>query len=103
MYAGQNFPPADPGESEVYSLDFKNDLQVGEEITGVTIELSVADGSDVDVASRLSGSPSIAGTIVSHRVANLQPEVLYRFRAIADTDMGNKLSLYAHIPCEALA
>jgi hypothetical protein len=65
MYVGRDFDPANPTESEVFSLDFVNTLQLGETINSVTsIDLTVFQGVDANPNSHLTGNPIVSGTVV---------------------------------------
>lgn len=99
MYVGRDFDPSDPGESEVYSLDFSRDLDANEALTAATWTCSVASGSDPSASSRISGSASVSGKTTSQRVTGLQPGVRYRLQAVATTTFGNTVSLWSHVTC----
>lgn len=106
--ATRNFSDAYPGETEVYSLDFTDDLGEGETITGSTWSLAVVSGIDADVATRISGSPGLADNeagvqaIATQRLTNLQPGVRYRVQAFATTSNSNTLDLHTFVWCKAL-
>lgn len=113
MDAANDFSPADTVESEVFGLNFVNDLQSGEillSVVGGTFLLTVSENSpgvDAAVGTRLVGSATIAvppdettniGAI--QRIATLQPNVLYVLQGVVLTSLGNTKSLYSHIFCE---
>ena len=50
VYAGRDFSPAEQAESQIYGLDFVNDLQEGESLTEAVWELIVREGEDPDPA-----------------------------------------------------
>lgn len=100
MYVGKPFSPSDPGESEVYSFDFRKDLPDGASIASVVWTCEVVTGTDADADDRLVGAPSNAGTVSSHVVADLQPGVKYRLRAVVTTDQGDDVSLWSHVTCK---
>lgn len=102
MYAGRDFHPADPGESEIYTFDFVNDVLSGETLSNATWTCEAIEGTDASASSRLSGAPSNTGTKSSHRVANLQEGVKYRLRCVAVTSAGNTVSLFANVKCTDL-
>lgn len=99
MFVGRQFSPAAPGESEPYSLDFTNDLNTGETLSTATVTLTVNEGVDASVATRLSGSPGISGNVVSQRIVGLLPGVTYTMTAAVTTNQSNTKKLSAHIPC----
>jgi beta-glucosidase-like glycosyl hydrolase len=70
MYVGRDFDVANPTESEVYSLDFRNGLQSGESIAVASTTMTVFQAVDPNPSSHLSGSPaiSLSGTVVSQRI-----------------------------------
>lgn len=103
MYAGRDFPPADPGEYEPYTFDFVRDVAEGEIITGAAWTCSVAadsQGTDDDPMSRLAFvAPDNSGTVTNQIVTNLLPGVKYVLQATVTTSLGNTLSLWSHVEC----
>ena len=75
MYVGRDFDPTDPGENEIFSFDFVNDLDSNESLQSATWTCAAVTGSDPAAASRISGSASAAGTQTSQRIAGLLPGV----------------------------
>lgn len=109
MRIRQDFDPADPSESEVYSFDYTAELGPTEELTGATFSIALVEGVDADPASRLDGAASVGakagGTrdvLASQRLTSLQPGARYRLSCLAETDADNTISLYAHVTCKAL-
>jgi hypothetical protein len=110
MYVGRDFDPTDPTESEIYSMDFANQLQTGEAINSVSaVDLAVFQGTDASPSSHLSGSPNISGAIVSQRVGgpgaaggNLVAGVTYTISYTVATSFTNILTLYSRIACRAI-
>lgn len=106
--ATRNFSDAFPGESEVYSLDFIDELGEGETIDGSTWSLAVVSGTDADVATRLDGAPGLADneagdqTVATQRLTNLQPGVRYRVQAFATTTNNNTVDLHSFVWCKPL-
>jgi len=103
MYVGRDFDVSDQSESEVYSLNFVNDLQSGETILSVVFALTVSEGTDADVATRLDGDPGLINTIAMQRITGLLPGVVYALQATVTTSLGNNISLWSRIPCEVIA
>lgn len=100
MYVGRDFDVADSGESEVYTLDFVNDLAASDSLATVTWSLSVNQGTDPSPNSHLSGSAVIAGTQTLQRISGLLPGVNYKVEAVVTTTLGNTVSLWSHVRCQ---
>jgi hypothetical protein len=98
-YAGRDFDPANPTESEVFSLDFANMLQSGETINSATIALTVVQGMDPKPNSHLAGDLRIFGTVVSQRVGGLVAGVTYSFSITVNTSYSNVITLFSRIAC----
>jgi hypothetical protein len=100
-YVGRDFDPANPTESEVFSLDFVNTLQSGETINSATIALTEFQGMDPNPNSHLAGNPHISGTVVSQRVGGLVAGVTYSFSITVNTSppLSNVITLFSRIPC----
>lgn len=109
-YVGRDFDPANPTESEVYSLDFVNELDPGEVINSVSsVTMTVFQGTDANPTSHLAGGPAINGTIVSQRVGgpsapggNLIAGVTYTIAYTVSTSFTNLITLYSRIACRAI-
>lgn len=102
MKLPRDFSPADPGESNVYAIDFAADLPSGDSIASAQWQVATVQGTDVAPQSHCVGSPAVYGSIVTQRIANLVPGTIYRVQAVATTQAGNVLSLWAHLPCNTL-
>jgi len=101
MFVGKDWDPSDPGENELYTLDFVNDLAANEAMTSATWTCAAVTGSDPSAASRISGPASVSGKTTSQRVTGLLAGVRYRLQAIATTTFGNTVSLYSHVTCQS--
>ncbi len=100
MYVGRDFDPANTTESEIFSIDFTNELSTGETILSVSsTTLTVFQGTDADPSSHLSGSSSVSGAIVSQRVANLTTGVTYTLAFTVLTTLSNTITLFSRIAC----
>lgn len=99
MYIGSDFSPASPGESELYTLDFSNDLATNESINTAVWSLSAIEGVDADAAVRLAGAASVTIKTTSQRIAGLQAGVKYLMQASVATTFGNTKVLYSHVAC----
>lgn len=91
-------------ESEVFGLDFINDLQPNEYLSKVTWSLVPISGFDENPDDHLIASPRIVipdggtlNTATIQRISGLLPGVTYRVKAVADTSLGNTKSLWSHI------
>ena len=102
MYCGQDWDPLDIAETDVFSLNFINDLNAGEGITAVTFSIGVSFGYDPSPSSRLIGAPGISGTIVSQMVSQPPaPGLLYWLSALITTTQGRQIELWGHFPTVA--
>jgi hypothetical protein len=109
MYVGRDFDPVNPGESEVFSMDFANELQPGEAINNVSsVNLTVFQGTDASPNSHLSGNPSINGSVVSLRLGGsgapgggLIAGVTYTISITVNTSppYSNVIALFSRIAC----
>jgi len=104
VYVGRDFPPAEQTESDVYGLDFINDLDVGEQIVSSTWYLTVTDGTDPNPQFHLQGPSKLyttddntMPTATIQRIGGLWAGVTYKARAEVTTDFGNIKSLWSHI------
>jgi hypothetical protein len=96
-------------ESEVFGLDFVNDLDEGETLTGATWNLTVIQGTDATPNTHLSGSPTLVipdgttrQTATQQRITGLLPNVTYTAQAVVTTSSGNTKSLWSHIRGEPI-
>lgn len=99
MYCGRDFDNMDAGyESDVFTIDFVNDLNAGESISSVVFSIAVMQGTDAGAATRLSGGPSISTTKVSQAVdvRGAPSGVLYRLQATIATNQRVAISLWSH-------
>lgn len=106
-YAGRDFSPAEQAESQIYGLDFVNDLQEGESLVEAVWEVIVREGADPDPGSHLVGDPMLVTpdgtttqTATTQRIEGLLPDVNYTVRAVVTTSRENKLSLWSHVQGE---
>lgn len=106
MYVGSDYSPSDNPESEVYELDFVNDLATGDSISSAVWVCANASDSQVQDATpsaRIIAGPFVtSATKTSVRVSGLQTGVKYTLQANVTTTFGNNLTLFSHVPCEAI-
>ena len=112
MYAGQDFAPAEMVESELFGLDFVNDLgqiSPGEQLVSATFEIGVVSGEDPTPQNHLNGIPFVMVnpnnntglvTLAVQRVTGLLAGVQYWLQADCITTNSNTISLWARIPPE---
>ncbi len=104
MYVGRDFDPANSTESEVYSLDFVNEISTSETLSSVTsTTLTVYQGTDSDPSSHLSGISSITGTVVSQRITGLTSGVTYTLAFTVLTNMSNTITLFSRVACRPVS
>ncbi len=102
MYAGRNFDPVDPGESEIYTFDFVKDMQAADAITDAEWFCEVAEISendDEDAATYVTGSATYGTTKTSQRFEGFKAGVTYALQAKVTTQNGDTVSLWAHVEC----
>jgi hypothetical protein len=103
MYAGRDFDPSDPGESEIYTLDFAKDMQSGDTIISAEWFCEVAqvsDGVDADAGpDYVIGLPVSGGTRTSQRFEGFKAGVTYALQAKVVTQKGDTVSLWSHVEC----
>ncbi len=100
MYVGRDFDPANSTESEVYSLDFVNELATGETLLSITsVTFTVFQGTDANPDSHVSGNPSITGSVASQRLVSLTSGVTYTLAFTVLTSLSNTITLFSRIAC----
>lgn len=97
-----SFDPINPGESEIFGMDFaKVALQPGDTISAVAWTMAVApgvnSGTDPSPQDHIIGDASLLGTITSQRIAGTLPYVLYVVIATATTVMGDTKKLWGYL------
>lgn len=105
MDVGRNFDPIDPGEVDLFGMDFVKDLADNETIVSSTWECRVADGSavaDALASSRIIGDPVVQGTATFQTVSNCVAGVTYVLLATVVTSIGLTKSLWAHVECRPI-
>lgn len=98
MYVGQDFAPIQTDEVDGRAFDYVNSLSAGEAILSVAWSLTVVRGTDPNPSSRL-GSAFAIGSIVTQMLHDMVGDVTYALEATATTNLGNKVSLWARLPC----
>lgn len=104
MYLGRDFSPQEFGESEVFGMDFVNDLDMNEQLLSSAWMIVVHQGLDPNPKVHLEGT-SIAvipfgsnmKTATVQRIGGLWPNVTYKVIAVVLTDAGNTRDLWSYI------
>lgn len=103
MKATTNFADIAPDEQINLAIDFTSRLSPGDTIASITNwTCTVADDSlapDAAPSSRLIGSPSLSGAVVTQAVGNCLSGVTYVMEALVQTAAGDKLSIWSPINC----
>jgi len=100
MRAARDFDPADQSELEPFSFDFVNEIAAGDSIAPGSVPSFTAElvyGDDPDYASRVSGLPSVDGTVVSCYAGGFQPGCRYRLVATVVTTLEQRKTLFADV------
>lgn len=104
MYLGRDFSPQEQQESEVFGLDFVNDLEQEEQLLSSGWTIAVVQGFDPTPQVHLEG-PSIVvvpfgsnlKTATVQRIGGLWPDVTYKLEATVVTNQGNTRSLWSKV------
>ena len=99
MYIGADYSAIDPTETAAFSMDFTNDLGSGETINTATWTCVDITGLDTSASSRLIGSATTTGSIVTQRVGTCLAGSIYRLTATIVTSASQTLSLWSHVAC----
>jgi hypothetical protein len=104
MYIGRDFSPQENIESEVFGMDFVNDLNGDEQLLTSRWVIRVVQGDDPNPNLHLEGTSVVVVPLGSNlktatiqRIGGLWPNVTYKVEAIALTDRGNTRNLWTHI------
>lgn len=88
-----NFSPKRAAETEIFTIDYANDLAPGETIIAAVWTSSVVDGIDPNPSATIQGIASISGTKVSNKITAGLPGVRYAPICTAQTSLGQVLVL----------
>ncbi len=104
MYLGREFSPQQFIESEVFGMDFANDVDDQEQLISSVWTIVVAQGEDPNPTVHLEGLPIVVIPLGSNlktasiqRIGGLWPDVTYKVEATVITDRGNTRSLWTNI------
>src|SRR5215510_3170845 len=104
MYLGRDFSPQEFNESEVFGMDFVNDLDDGEQLITSSWTISVTQGKDANPSVHLEGPSGVAiplgsnlKTATIQRIGGLWANVTYKVEATVVTDRANTRSMWTHI------
>jgi hypothetical protein len=95
------FDPIQSDEMDTRAFDFSRDLPPGEKIVGVVWRCAALPSGrpDPEAASRLKGSPDFTETVTGHVLSGCLSGVNYVLEATVATTSGNRVSLWAVMPC----
>ena len=82
------FSHKDPSEVIFYGIDFSALLNTAETISSATASMRVLQGTDATPSAMLSGSPSISGGIVKHKIIGGVVGAVYLFGLSVITNAG---------------
>lgn len=88
-----NFSPKRTIETEIFTVDYVNDLATGETIISATWTATVADGVDATPNAIIQGGATISGTRVSQKLTAGLPGVRYAPICTATTSLGQVIVL----------
>jgi len=104
MYMGRDFSPQEQQESEVFGIDFVNDLEHEEQLLTSIWTIEVMQGNDPTPQLHLEGPctevvpfGSNLKTATIQRVGGLWPDVTYKLEATVTTNLGNTRSLWSNV------
>ena len=101
MYVGNDYDQSEPGENEIYTLDFVRDMLAGETLSGATWTCVAVSGTDASASTRISGSATVSGTQTSQRCTGFLDGVKYRLEATVTTSLSNTKKLWSHVSVKA--
>ena len=105
MYVGRDFHPADTGEDEIYTFDFRRDFDEGETIVSSEWTCAIASDSesiDDDAPNTHHSDDSETldtDTTSRRRISGLVAGVKYVLEATVTTSLGNMRTLWSHVTC----
>lgn len=91
------FPSLQSGETVTLSFDFSSRMTVGQTISTAAMSVELFSGIDAAPAALLSGSPSISGAIVTHKVAPTLPGNVYDVQCAASLATGQVLIMGGYV------
>lgn len=104
MYMGRDFSPQQRQESEVFGIDFVNDLEHEEQLLDSIWTIEVVQGYDPAPQYHLEGPcdevvpfGSNLKTATIQRIGGLWPDVTYKLEATVTTNQGNSRSLWSKV------
>lgn len=97
-----DFSSANTPETDLFTLDFVNDLVAGDSVVSATWTISVLVGTDNAADSYKIGDPTVFGSKVTQKAAGFLPGVEYCMTAQATTQFGLTPILWAPIQGEAI-
>ncbi len=84
--------PKSPSEEFAYAFDLTERLGDGDTVSSVAFSIEVYEGADPQVSTMLTGSPSVNGALVSHKIRGGVNGTTYYLEALATTTDGEKIA-----------
>lgn len=88
-----NYTPKQVGETEIFSVDYRSQLAVGETIISASWGVTAVSGSDPLAFEMIVGSAAILGSKVSQMITGGVIGVTYQPKCAALTSMGQIIIL----------
>lgn len=99
-YVGNNFDSIDPGEQDIFAIDFSQRLSATETLQSAgTWACDVIRGTDANPGSHLIGGASLSGTVTAQMIGQMLNNCEYRLTATVTTSTGRVLQAYSHVQC----
>jgi len=95
------YDPKTPQEEDSFGFDYTDLLSAGETIVSAAITIDVIDGVDPTPSAMISGTPTIAGPIVSIKLVGGVEGVLYCIHCLATCSTGLKKELKGDLRVQA--
>ena len=110
MYVQQDFDPIEPGETDVFTIEFTADLAVGQSLVSSSWTCAVDNtitGKTVDAtpSARIAGSSTITSIgnrwFANQTFTGMVDGNTYILQATVTTSDGRTLQRYSHVLCLA--
>jgi hypothetical protein len=99
-YVGNDFDSIDPGEQDIFAIDFSQRLSAGETLqSGGVWTCDIIFGTDDSPGAHLIGGASLSGGVTSQMVGAMLQNCKYRLTATVTTSTGRTLQAYSHVQC----
>lgn len=98
----QKIGPIQTGEEKPALFDFTEEGISGSIVSAV-VTVALEAGTDASPATVLSGSPSVSGLTVIHKVVYQQPDAVYLLQCTATDSAGFEHTVSAYLSSKAVA